>query len=296
MFETIFSFYRENNESLNSIAATLTIVGAVWGLAQYWKSRKQKIFFDWNRSKRVTSSAPAGYEISVQFGDKSGNGLTTDTVVISNRTKVTLADDDFVKPISFKRIPGRTIYEAEILQMANGTAAELEFRDDHIELKKLHIPREKALAIYFAHDDAIHDQLTCTPKTLPDLRNKKFRAPQETVPAALISLFIILGGLSFFAGFIERFLIGMEPIIWQLGSISLLAIGTLLILSIVVRVFLPKILDLTLGPIIGITHDELMLSRNHIRQLIETTIYAQRRDHADNPQFSDKGSERRSAG
>jgi hypothetical protein len=273
MFEGVSSTYLEYESFLNGVVTALTLVGTLFGTYRFIKSRQKKIFYQWVRSRKVKKLAFPAYSQSITFEGNVGKTLVTDIIVISNRTDVTLTDDDFAKPISIQKKPGKLIYQYTIVDTGNGASASIENMDKSIKLSNLHIPRSSALTFFIAHDEAIEKVLHATTKSIPDLKQKSFKKARENTFISSSSFLIT----NFFNILL---LLKIRHWLMENGVNEYFVLFILSILFIIITALLHHVtqyiankVNSILMPIFGITKDEDKLAEKYVTAYVESEIF-----------------------
>ncbi|MEM1077510.1 MAG: hypothetical protein AAGI09_03185 [Pseudomonadota bacterium] len=184
MFEGLLSFWI--GDFFGGVASTLAVIGAFLTARKWRSNRRAKLYYQWVRSERLLANLPVGYRVKVEFGEQKAERLFTDVLVLSNRTKSTVTDTDFVDlpriPVSRKGI----LFEALCIDVGNGAHAEIEVTPDEISIRGLKIPREEVVCFYFAHSGIVEPEIKHLPKSLPEIARRDFEFPDASLMAPLM--------------------------------------------------------------------------------------------------------------
>ncbi|WP_341234887.1 hypothetical protein [uncultured Sulfitobacter sp.] len=273
MFEGLSSFYMEYESFLNGVVTTVTLGSFIFALYRFIKSRQKKIFYQWVRSRKVKKLAFPAYSQSITFEGNVGKTLVTDIIVISNRTDVTLTDDDFAKPISIQKKPGKLIYQYTIVDTGNGASASIENTETSIELSNLHIPRLSTLTFFIAHDEAIAQVLHATTKSLPDLKQKTFKKARENTFISSSSFLIINFFNIFLLLKVRHWLIENGTDNYLILIILFLFLVGIIILYHHATQYFENQINSILRPIFGLTKDEDKLAEKYVMAYVESEIF-----------------------
>ena len=200
MFDFLSTIYTQNSDFINGAASTVTIFGFILGLSKRNTDRQKRIFYQWVRQERINFDLPAGFNVKVSNSSGDGKTLITDFITLSNRTDVTVTDDNFVNRPTFRKKNNATIFASQVVDSNNGAHALIDAEGDRIEISNICIPRNTTLTVYLAHDSAIEKRIDATTKDLPDLTQGSFRKLHDTF------LFSIAFFLAWFAGVMGLFL------------------------------------------------------------------------------------------
>jgi len=273
MFEIVRTFYQEHSDFINGAASIVTLFGFAFGIKSYLQSRQKKIFYQWIRTIKIPPYAPPGYDVNVSYKEVTGSSLTTDVVTISNRTDVTLTDRDFVGPIRIPYNPQRKVYQSEVVNFSNGSTAKLDYDDNHICLRELQIPRSESVTIFLSHDDSFDKRLIAVPKSLPELIERRFKKPSETLIGTILFIILFISIVTVLEPFLTKPLTFVDFTGW--GRLSYVVFLPFLgfIFLYLFLVWLPPKLDPLLRPILGISKEELFLSERVVTKNVEDYIF-----------------------
>jgi hypothetical protein len=273
MFDWVSSIYSEYGSFLNGVFTTLGFLGTPFGAYQIIKSRQKKVFYQWVRSQKAANPTIPGYSQSISFEGNVGKTLITDVIVISNRTDVTLTDEDFVKPISIQKNPDKKIYQCMIVDTGNGASASLQHMEASIQISNLHIPRSSSLTLFIAHDEAIIKILHATTKSIPDLQQKTFKKAYENILVSS-SLFVVSSSVLLISGLLVlNWFTENDTQIYFRVPIVLSWLIIYGFFSYFVNNVLPKSINSILRPIFGLTIDEDRLAEKYVMAYVESEIF-----------------------
>ncbi|MBQ4826475.1 hypothetical protein J4729_18265 [Leisingera sp. HS039] len=278
MFDVFSTIYAQNSEFINGVASTVTILGFIFGLSKRNNDKQKRIFYQWVRQERISFDLPAGFEAEVFNVTGGGKTLITDFITLSNRTDVTVTDDDFVNRPTFKKKNSSTIFASQIVDTNNGAHAQVDDIGDGIQISKICIPRNTALTVYLAHDSAIEKGIDATTKDLPDLTQRSFNKLHDTF---LFTLPFFLAWMASFTGF---FVWGLKTAsefqipIWSY-LIFIPFLGALLIASLqICAETLPRIVGEFIENRFSRNKDETRHAAKNVRQEVERRLALQNQD------------------
>lgn len=251
MFEWLSTIYLAQREFINGAASAVTLVGAVWAIRNYRKSKTRKLVYQWQREEKVQSDLPDGFSIKISLGEQEGTSLTTDFVTLLNKTNITLTEDDFVRPVQFEVDDTGIVFEAKVVDVGNGATGSLKRTQNMLTLSEFYIPRDTALNIYLAHDKSVAKRLLGTPKSIPDLEERTFSRPSDTGEAAVLAIAAFVVAITIVLSQIRRVLevqavsdaLSLLPELLGLVLVMGTVLGVLFLCGVLVFGYFPRKID-----------------------------------------------------
>ena len=280
MFDWVSEFYSNNSDFINGAGSTVSIVGALIGLSRFRNKSRKKIFYQWVRKDRIANDSHPRFLVDVKLDLKRGKSLITDVISISNRTDVTITDDDFVEPISIPRDPDKVVYCATAVTISNNSDAKIEIDDFCFKLTDLRIARHSTVTIYLSHDSATKKGFQTVLKSLPDPVETTFKHPSKSTFAELFSYSITVSPV--IIAVVYMFSLDFESpdpsFVYIFGPATALSFFLIFFQKTTKRIIGGAML-----PFSGLTSEELYLSTDDLIDDVEEHIFG-RTEFTDNDQ------------
>ncbi len=182
---------------LSGFASAVSILLAIIGFAGWFKSKRKKIYTENIREDFGVSGLPAPLSVSFSTHEFTSRTAVVDHHIISNRAGVTLTNEDFAEGFSLPILSEGTVFFCRFLDFDGNGDATSSIMGDRITIDNLFIPRKMGVIMEIAHDGCVGRQLQCVPKSLPDIKSKRFTPFFDSSTFFVLYFTIILAILIF---------------------------------------------------------------------------------------------------
>lgn len=169
MFDRLLFLYEKNSDSVNAVAATLTIILFLHGVWGWLARRKRKLFASVSRAQIVPDVHMGDVRVRVDAFGSSGHALYKDVLLVVNKTDITITDADFAERLCIPRKSQGTVYSYSVIESENSGRMDLEETPEGISARNVMIPRGMGAIAEIYHDGCLMKDVSAITRTLGDV-------------------------------------------------------------------------------------------------------------------------------
>lgn len=194
MFEIISETYSAHSDWINGSASTLTILGVVWAAINFVRRSRSKLVFCLITEEIYPRREMQHFSVSITGNGVEGGALYRTRGLISNRTRSTITDHDFIDLPHINKEDDGIVYSMEI----QGRGEFIEKKSpSKISFGNLKIKRDDGLIFIIFHDGCVSEKVVADSKSIDFSNYSEISVPyQKFIPAIAMTVLFLLAFLS----------------------------------------------------------------------------------------------------